>query len=124
MARRAPASCSPCAMDQAILRLLATPNTTATRPSRLKGIRPPGWKLEREKDISGVGLRASFRITSTTRPDPAALLGALLGLAAGRACWLLLRIQPRAAAGVSDLDRKIVSRRANLHRPWLEQFAG
>src|SRR5215471_9875571 len=41
MAIRAPAWCSPIAIDQAMLRLLATPKTTATRPSRLKDMKPP-----------------------------------------------------------------------------------
>src|SRR5512146_319853 len=85
MARRAPASCSPWAMDQAILRLLATPNTTATRPSRLKDIRPPRVRRERKKDISG-SEDAPLR-GGRNPPFPAALLGALLGLAAGgRVC--------------------------------------
>src|SRR6266498_1830112 len=63
MASRAPASCSPWAMDHAMLRLLATPNTTATRPSRLKDIHPPG---EREKHISGAGGRASSGFRSVS----------------------------------------------------------
>src|ERR1700704_6372243 len=35
------AACSPCAMDQAIERLLATPKTTALRPCRSEDIRAP-----------------------------------------------------------------------------------
>src|SRR5437762_2844206 len=53
MASFAPAACRPCAMDQAMLRLLATPKTTATRPSRLKDIST--LRSETIKDISGWG---------------------------------------------------------------------
>src|SRR5580700_8814532 len=41
MASLAPALCNPCAIDHAMLRLLATPKTTATRPSRLEDMLAP-----------------------------------------------------------------------------------
>src|SRR6184192_4469270 len=40
----APALCSPCAIDHAIERLLATPNTTATRPWRSNDMHL-SWKI-------------------------------------------------------------------------------
>src|ERR1700733_9052715 len=54
MASLAPALCNPCAIDQAMLRLFATPKTTAIRPSRLEDI----WLLLnlKGKDNSGKGL--------------------------------------------------------------------
>src|ERR1700682_3093041 len=59
MASFMPAAWSPCAMDQAIERLLATPKTTALRPCRSEDMRAPleyrklGMEsLERER-ISG-----------------------------------------------------------------------
>src|SRR5215475_11012120 len=74
MASLAPASCRPWAMDQAMLRLLARPKTTATRPSRLKDIDPP---LKKGKDISG---REAVPTGGKKQPGPAALLGACSGL--------------------------------------------
>src|SRR5579871_6788859 len=41
MASFMPAACSPCAIDQAIERLLATPNTTAFRPCKSEDMSSP-----------------------------------------------------------------------------------
>src|SRR6516162_11106112 len=55
MARLAPAACNPCAIDQAILRLLATPKTAMLRPSRLWLMTLlKNWKA---KNISSVPVR-------------------------------------------------------------------
>src|SRR5215831_1388206 len=54
-----------------MLRLFATPKTTATRPSRLKDILPPWAKrpAERPKEISGAGERASAQpVCKMARP--------------------------------------------------------
>src|SRR6185503_20623362 len=108
MARRAPASCKPWAMDQAMLRLLATPNTTATRPSRLKGILPPGKLLRKEKRIPAA--RDYAPVLEGWQLQRALTGRTAWGLArvGGRwACWLLLRIQPGVALGVSGIVRKL-----------------
>src|SRR6516165_5102261 len=74
MASLAPAFSRPWAIDQAMLRLLATPKTTATRPSRLRDIPPP---LKKEKGYQRRGPRASL---GKKHPGPAALIGACSGL--------------------------------------------
>src|SRR6185437_12903404 len=92
MMSMAPASCSPWAMDQAMLRLLATPNTTATRPSRLKDIRPPRKVLrERKKDTSGL--------------EDAPLGDRVEPALSGRAAWGLARVGGRRACFASAKGR-------------------
>src|SRR6185437_5968873 len=103
----APASCSPWAMDQAMLRLLATPNTTATRPSRLKDIRPPRKVLgERKKDTSG--FEDAPTGAGRTRPFRPRCLGPCSGWRPEGVFVLLLKMEPRWSAGVSPRAEEIV----------------
>src|SRR5947209_10683268 len=55
-----PALCNPCAIDHAIERLLATPNTTAFRPCRSEFMCAPGSQKNSSHSVACAKVKASI----------------------------------------------------------------